>query len=186
MSTIYVFQSEVPALGETPAADDVLLVYDTSAGRTKSITASYLTASPATPINTTATVLAITQAVHGNRTVTISSAASTAITLPQATGTGTNYLFQMQVAATATSHTIKVANATDVMQGVSWCLTTASANVVGYGTSATSDTITLNGTTLGGVAGDIIEIKDVKTGFFQVKIFASPTGTTATPFSATV
>jgi hypothetical protein len=62
----------------------------------------------------------------------------------------------------------------------------SSANVVGYGTSATSDTITLNGTTLGGVVGDIVEITDVKTGFFSVKIFASPTGTTATPFSATV
>jgi hypothetical protein len=40
MSTIYVFQSEVPALGAVPASDDVLLVYDTSAGRTKSVTAA--------------------------------------------------------------------------------------------------------------------------------------------------
>jgi hypothetical protein len=42
MSTIYVFQSEVPALGAVPASDDVLLVYDTSAGRTKSVTAALL------------------------------------------------------------------------------------------------------------------------------------------------
>lgn len=40
MSTIYVFQNEVPALGAVPAVDDVLLVYDTSAGRTKSVTAA--------------------------------------------------------------------------------------------------------------------------------------------------
>lgn len=186
MSTIYAFHTECPDLGETIAADDVMLVYDTSTGRTKRVAGAYVGASPVPPINTTATTLTITQAVHGNRLVTVSSAAALAVTLPQATGTGTKYTFQMQVAATATSHTIKVANATDVMQGVSWCLTTASANVVGYGTSATSDTITLNGTTLGGVAGDIVEITDVKTGFFSVKIFASPTGTTATPFSATV
>lgn len=137
-------------------------------------------------VDTTATTLTVTQATHGNKTVTVSSAAPIAITLPQATGTGSVYKFQIQVVATATSHTIKVANGTDVVQGVSWCLTTSSANVVGYGTSATSDTITLNGTTLGGVVGDIVEITDVKTGFFSVKIFASPTGTTATPFSATV
>lgn len=42
MSTIYVFQSEVPALGAVPASDDVLLVYDTSAGRTKSVTGALM------------------------------------------------------------------------------------------------------------------------------------------------
>lgn len=139
-----------------------------------------------TPINTTATTLTITAASHANRMVTISSAAPIAITLPQATGSGSKYKFQVQVVATATSHTIKVANATDVMQGFVVALTTSSANIIGYGTSATSDTISLNGTTLGGVVGDIVEIEDVKTGFFSVKLFTSPTGSTATPFSATV
>ena len=137
-------------------------------------------------VDTTATTLTITAASHAGKVVTISSTAAIAITLPQATGTGNTYTFQLQVAATATAHTIKVANATDVMQGVSWCLTTSSANVVGYGTSATSDTVTVNGTTQGGVVGDIVEITDVKTGFFSVKMFCSPTGTTATPFSASV
>lgn len=185
MSTIYTFHSECPAVtaGDL-AADDLILVYDTSAGRTKSALASDIAAPVA--VNTTATTLTVTKAAHAGKTVTVSSAAPIAVTLPQATGTGASYKFQIQVAATATGHTIKVANGTDVMQGVSWCLTTSSANVVGYGTTATSDTITLNGTTLGGVPGDIVEITDVKTGFFSVKLFASPTGTTATPFSATV
>ncbi len=138
------------------------------------------------PINTVATTLAITQALHAGSTVTISSAAPIAITLPQATGSGSQYRFQIQVVATATSHTIKVANATDVMQGIVVALTTSSANIVGYGTSATSDTISLNGTTLGGVVGDWFEIIDIKTGFFLVRGNTSPTGTTATPFSATV
>ena len=124
--------------------------------------------------------------MHGNRTVTVSSAAPIAITLPQATGTGSVYRFQLQVAATATSHTIKVANGTDVMQGFVTALTTASANVIGYATTSTSDTVTLNGTTLGGVIGDWIEIVDVKTGFFSVRANTQPTGSTATPFSATV
>jgi hypothetical protein len=46
--SIYIFQSEVPALGAVPASDDVLLVYDTSAGRTKSVTAALLSESQRT------------------------------------------------------------------------------------------------------------------------------------------
>lgn len=137
-------------------------------------------------VNTTATSLAVTAALHAGKVVTISSAAPIAVTLPQATGTGNRYRFVMQVAATGTSSTIKVANATDVMQGLVLALTTSSANVIGYGTSATSDTISLNGTTTGGVAGAQYEIVDVKTGFFQVIGYDSPTGSTATPFSASV
>ena len=186
MSTIYVFQAECPDLGEPPAADDVMLVYDTSAGRTKRVSASFAAGAAATPVATTATSLTVTAAAHAGRTVAVNSTAPIAVVLPQATGTGNKYKFWIGVVATATGHTIKVANATDVMSGVSWCLTTASANVVGYGTTATSDTVTLNGTTLGGVVGDMVELEDVKTGIFSVKIFASPTGTTATPFSATV
>ena len=163
---------------------DTLATYASGAGTPKITTWAVFAAGGV--VDTTATTLTVTQALHGNRTVTVSSAAPVAITLPQATGTGSVFRFQMQVAATATSSTIKVANATDVMQGVSWCLTTSSANVIGYGTSSTSDTISLNGTTTGGVVGDIIEITDVKTGLFSVKMFSSPTGSTATPFSATV
>lgn len=138
------------------------------------------------PIDTTATTLTLTAAAQGNRTVTISSAAPIAITLPAASGSGTKFKFQIQVAATATGHTIKVANATDVMQGIAVALTTSSANVIGYKATSADDTITLNGTTLGGVIGDIIELEDVKTGFWSVKLITAPTGSTATPFSSTV
>lgn len=185
MSTIYAFHVNAPA--QTAVADtDAMLIYDATLKKTSQITPKALNASMGGVVNTTATTLTITQALHSNRVVTISSAAAIAITLPQATGTGNKYRFVMSVAATATSHTIKVANATDVMQGVVLALTTSSDNVIGYGTSATSDTITLNGTTLGGVVGDEFEITDIKTGFFQVKGVTSPTGSTATPFSAAV
>lgn len=42
MSTIYTFHSEPPALGEVPAANDVFPIYDTSAGRTKNVTAGLM------------------------------------------------------------------------------------------------------------------------------------------------
>lgn len=165
---------------------DQFPIKDASTSRAAYATGHYALSGLSEVINTTATTLTITRATHGNRLVTISSAAPIAITLPQATGTGAVYKFQMQVAATGSASTIAVANATDVMQGIAWCLTTSTDNVIGYKTSATSDTISLNGTTKGGVAGDIIEITDAKTGFFSVKMFTAPTGSTATPFSAAV
>jgi hypothetical protein len=42
MSTIYTFHQECAALGAVPAADDELLIYDTSAGVTKNVTAAFL------------------------------------------------------------------------------------------------------------------------------------------------
>lgn len=186
MSTIYAFDEELAAGSSKLQPTDVMLVHEASTGLKKKLTGALIAGSASGVVDTTATTLAITQASHAGKLITISSASPIAITLPQATGKGDMYRFQMQVAATGTAHTIKVANSTDVMQGVSWVLTTSSANVVGYATSATSDTISLNGTTTAGVVGDIIEISDVKTGFFSVKLFVQATGTTATPFSATV
>lgn len=180
MSTIYSFAENAPQAG---ALDGTEISPIIQGGVLKQIPHASTIAAPA---NVTGTTLAVTQAAHAGRVVTISAAAPIAITLPQATGSGATYTFQMQVVATATSHTIKVANATDVMQGIQLALTTASANVIGYGTSATSDTISLNGTTTGGVVGAIYQIRDVKTGFFMVLGYDSPTGSTATPFSATV
>lgn len=176
---------DVPAKGSFGLSDQVP-IKDAVTTRGAYSLGSEMLSGLAGVVNTTATTLALTAALHGNRTLTVSSAAPIAITLPQATGTGVKYRLVMQVAATATQHTIKVANATDVMQGVQLVLTTASANVIGYATSATSDTITLNGTTTGGVAGSEYEITDIKTGFFQVVGTDYSTGTTATPFSASV
>jgi hypothetical protein len=186
MSTIYTFHQECPALAEAPASGDVVLLYDTSAGATKRMAVDYLAGMASAPVATTATSLTITAAAHAGRTVAINSTAPIAITLPQATGTGNKYRFWVGVVATGTAHTIKVANATDVMAGYAFAVTTTSDNAEGFKTSATSDTISMNGTTLGGVVGDMYEIEDVKTGIFSVKCFTAPTGTEATPFSATV
>ena len=137
-------------------------------------------------VNTTATTLTITEALHDGKIVTISSAAPIAITLPAATGSGARFVFVLAVAATATAHTIKVANTADAIAGVSLVVTTTSSNTEGWATTATDDTITINGTTKGGVKGDIIEIIDVASALFHVNMRGSATGTEATPFSATV
>lgn len=137
-------------------------------------------------VATTATTLTVTAALHADRTVVVNSAAPIAITLPQALGTGNKYRFFVGVVATGTAHTIKVANATDVLSGYALCVTTTTDNAEGFKTTATDDTISINGTTKGGVVGDVIEIEDVATGVFSVQMRTAPTGTEATPFSATV
>lgn len=137
-------------------------------------------------VATTATALAITAVSHGSKVVLVNSTAPAAITLPAATGSGEKYTFVIGVDATATGHTIKVANTADAITGVSVLATTDTAQVTGFATTATDDTITLNGTTKGGAMGDRIEIIDVATAKFQVSIVGRATGTVATPFSATV
>lgn len=135
-------------------------------------------------IDTTATSLTITAASHNMRTVTISSAAPIAVTLPAATGSGNRYNFVVLVAATGTSSTI-AADGTDVLQGVAWYSTTSSDNAEAFPTSATSDKVSLNGTTTGGIAGDRLEFIDVASGKWNVQYWAVASGNTATPFSAT-
>ena len=138
------------------------------------------------PVSVTGATLTCTKDVHAGRTTVISAVAGCAVTLPAATGTGSVYRFVIGATITSNSTTIKVANTTDVMSGRAFVISDGAAAVLGYATGATSDTITLNGTTLGGLIGDHIEIIDAIAGTFAVRVFTAATGTEATPFSATV
>ena len=138
------------------------------------------------PVSATGATLTCSRDVHGGRVTAINAAAGCAVTLPNATGTGSVYAFFIGTTITSNSTTFKVNNATDVMSGRAFVISDNSAAVLGYATGSTDDTITLNGTTLGGYAGDIIEIIDAYPGIFQVKVLTKATGTEATPFSATV
>ena len=175
---------------------DTFPVISAATGRAATATVTQLqtalVAASLTPVNTTATSLSITQATHGNKTITINSAVPIAITMPQATGTGTKYKFVLQVVATATPHTIKVANATDSFSGMYLSLTTTAATVIGFAavdsatTATRSDTMSFNGTTTGGAPGMTVELTDIKTGYFSVTAIDTCVSTTTTPFSAGV
>ena len=150
------------------------------------LTGDVIGAVMATPPIAVTGALTCTRDVNGGRVMVVNAAAGCAITLPNATGTGSVYRFLIGTTITSNSTTIKVNNATDVMSGRAYVISDNSAAVLGYATGSTDDTITLNGTTLGGYAGDIIEIIDAIAGTFQVKVLTKATGTEATPFSATV
>ena len=59
-------------------------------------------------------------------------------------------------------------------------------NVVGFETASTSDTITLNGSTKGGVTFSKIVCEVLASGKWKVDVVSGCTGTPATPFSAAV
>jgi hypothetical protein len=49
--------------------------------------------------------------------------------------------------------------------------------------TTTGVTITMDGSTRGGFAGDVVELEDVATNVWAVRMFGHATGTEATPFS---
>ena len=59
-------------------------------------------------------------------------------------------------------------------------------NVVGFETVAASDTITLDGTTTGGITHATIVCTVLATGLWKVSVNTGGSGNLATPFSAAV
>ncbi len=125
---------------------------------------------------------------HEGRTLVFNRAAGVTVTLPPATGSGARYRFIVGVTVTSNSDKIQVANASDVMTGNIIANSTGDTPDLAqpWPTAASSDTITLNGTTTGGLKGDIIEIQDIAANLYHVIGFTSCSGTEATPFSAAV
>ena len=118
MSTIYVFNAECPALGEIPAVDDVLLLYDTSAARTKTVTAA-LMAEQARTVTSGTTAAAftgygvtVTQTTLGVFSLTDPTKAGqeTTIVFPSSTGIKT----VAPVAATIGGSTVSPTGATKI------------------------------------------------------------------------
>lgn len=140
-------------------------------------------------VTTTATTLAVTLASHDNKTVVVNTAATFTATLPAATGTGARIKIVVGATVTTGNFIVQVADATDTMDGNAYFITdnaTNAANVIGFAATADDDTITMNGSTKGGIIGDIIELEDIATNRWLVRITGSATGTEVTPFSAAV
>ena len=131
---------------------------------------------------------AITAAAHSGRKLymgEVGGNAAATFTLPAATGSGATYHFIVSVVNTS-NYVIQVTG-DDTIDG-SVILHQDSANtVVSFNTVAASDTITLNGTTKGGVSiGDELTLIDSLANQYTVKGVLTASGTEATPFSAAV
>lgn len=136
-------------------------------------------------VNVTAATLTVTEALHDSKVITLNRAAGIAVTLPAATGSGTVLKFITGTTVTSNSTTIKVVG-DDVMAGLAVLAQDGGDTVVAFETAADTDTITLNGTTTGGIKGGSYELIDIAADLWWVRGVGMATGTEATPFSATV
>lgn len=184
--TVHNFMDQLPAVSAPDTADSVIL-YDASGSVVGRATLLSLNGATGRVVNTTATELTITAAAHAGKTVTISSAAPIAVTLPAATGTGNRYKFVFEVAATGTTSSIKCVG-TDDFAGMLAVFDTSATDItaIAFAATATDDTMAFDGTTRSGVLGTVIELEDVASGHWAGMVRGPATGSYATPFSATV
>lgn len=131
--------------------------------------------------------LAVTEALHDGKTILLDTAAGSVCTLPAASGSGARFKFAVKVLATSNSHIVKVANASDIIQGIILAISDGANAELGWIAGAADDTITLNRSTTGSVArGEWLELEDIAANLWIVRGSVAQTGTEATPFSATV
>lgn len=144
--------------------------------------AGFITGTDAVAPSVTTATLAVTADAYNGEVIPLNRAGGMTITLPAATGS--QAVFRFVVGTTFTSNcVIQVANATDTLNGTaSVAGTTASV----FGTLPASDTLTMNGSTLGGLAGSFVEVHDVAAGDWIIRANLIGSGTPATPFSAAV
>lgn len=139
------------------------------------------------PISITTSTLTLSSRVHGGATVVASRAAGITMTLPASSGSGVEFNIVVGTTITSNNLIVQVANSTDIMSGTAVMATdNASDVVVAFETGASDDTITMNGSTKGGIKGDRIRLLDIASGVWQVNIFGSATGTEVTMFSSAV
>lgn len=135
-------------------------------------------------VNGTASgTLSITEATHDGKTVLLNRAGGFVVSLPAATGSGARFKFVVATTGTA-SYTIAAASG-DAFWGVVHQVTdNAGAGTSVWGFKAGGGTlITLNGSTTGGIKGDVVELEDELTNIWFVNARTAATGAEATPFS---
>ena len=133
-----------------------------------------------------AATASLTEKDHGNKVVSLGVATLQTLTLPKAKGDGLTISVYMPITATG-NKVIKVIDSVDVFQGGSLTLPSAGGAVNYFAAVAgTSDTLTFNGTTTGGIRGTEVVFTSLAAGVWDVKVLAVCSGTVATPFSATV
>lgn len=118
----------------------------------------------------------------------LNRAAGITVTLPAATGSGLRIPFVVSAVPSGGSSIIKVANASDTIDGLLPVLDNDGTALTAYAATGTDDTLTLNGTTTGGQLGDQFELVDSAPNQWTIKgSLVVPIGSNpADPFSATV
>ena len=164
--------------------------------------AGFITTGPANVVDADSSV-SLTVATHSGRIVHNDAAGAVTYTLPAINansdsavagpGADLNNLsnigasFEIFASITKTGDlVVQVANSNDVMVGGAKFIDDSSDNMVGFENVAASDTITLNGSTTGGVTFAKVTCTAISSTQWKVDVESGCTGTPATPFSAAV
>jgi hypothetical protein len=139
-------------------------------------------------VDCTASTLAVTEALHDGKIITLNRAAGIAVTLPVPVA---GMWFRFIVGTTFTgAASIKSTAGTQIMIGQAIMGNDSDNTVVKFPALAAStyDTIDLLGTgnSTGGIAGQTIEIRGLSATLWHVTIIGDAAGTEATPFADTV
>lgn len=117
---------------------------------------------------------------HAGAVVNVNNTTGFAITLPAATGTGDVYTLFYVATIASGSGTVVRAGSDVIIGGVGLSTDIAGSAMIAGSTTAT---ITLNGSTTGGVVGTWLRFTDAITGKWLLEGFVCCTSTEATPFS---
>lgn len=129
--------------------------------------------------------LSIRADAHAGHTMVSNLAATQTFTLPAATGSGNRY--EVLVLITKTGDlVIQAASSSDTMSGYAILAADGGDTAVMFATAGTTDTVTLDGTTTGGIIGAKAKFIDIASGKWFVEVYSDASGTEATPFSAAV
>lgn len=196
--------TQIPKVGVEPGGERMFVKsgaeLDIESGGALKLAGTQVTASAAeinrlalsTRIVVLTATAAITEALHEGKTCLLQEAGGNALvtlTLPAATGGGGRYRFVVNEVNTS-NYVIKAAVGADVFRGmiIGQSATDSATDAARtWLAGATDDTLTLNGTTTGGVSrGDWVEFEDIAADAWAVRGVISQSGTEATPFSDTV
>ena len=132
----------------------------------------------------TATPTALSSA-DDSEVIVLNKADGQAITLPAATGSGVRFDITIGTTITSVGTTIKVTG-NDTMKGYAILGIDGGDTCSFFATASDTDTITMDGSTTGGIAGAKIRLQDIAADKWSVEYISDASGSEATPFSATV
>ena len=144
--------------------------------------ATHLSGLSIKPVSVTASTLQLNEFDHSGKTISLDRAAGQAVTLPIATGSGAKFILFVGTTITGSS-TVKVKRAADLMAGAA--LVDGAGSTM-FQTAADTDTITMNGSTQGGLLGSEIVLEDVKLNLWKVWMISNGSSSEISPFTATV
>lgn len=165
-------------LNNVDMGGDVLYVKSIKTGYNSAGTISGILSNAAAQTVNSGAALTLTADSNLGVTILLNNATG-AITLPAATGTGNVYFIVVSVASTGATIT---AAGSDKIAGVAVMGTAAGTSPNAF-SIASGTTITMNGTTKGGVVGTNITLTDVSPALWVAEANMIGSGTPITPFS---